>query len=228
MIFFLPETARKIVDNGSVCPSRLLQLPLDTSILAPWKREPGESETTILRRSRGRLPNPLKTLTILARKDNLVIISACGLLYVVYTCVNTSLAIIFVDVYGLNQWQAGLIYLPFGIGGIVSTTFSGPLINKAYERERSQQGLASDHVRGDDLDVFSIERARIKVIWIPLLITCASVLSFGWLLHYKQVRKSIQCLYVHTDDLKHISAPLIMQFVAGLCMQLDFSVIRSP
>jgi hypothetical protein len=199
MIFLLPETARNIVDNGSICPPRLLQLPLPGSTLVPWRRAADESAESDSGRNqrRSRLPNPFRSLTILGRKDNLVIICACGLLYVVYTCVNTSLAIIFVNIYDLSQWQAGLIYLPFGFGGIVSTTFSGPLINKAYERARTRRGLSCNHIGGDDdLGLFPIEKARINVIWIPMLVTSVSVLAFGWLLHYQEVALSPNYNYV--------------------------------
>lgn len=125
------------------------------------------------------------------RKDNLVIITACGLLYVVYTCVNASLSILFRNIYGLNQWQEGLIYLPFGAGGIVSTFFSGPLLNNAYRKARTKRGLSTERTAGDDLDGFPIEQARIQVIWIPLLVTSSSILAFGWVLHYRKVRQTL-------------------------------------
>lgn len=130
------------------------------------------------------LPNPLRSLTILIRKDNAIIIFACGLLYVVYTCINTSLSVLFIDIYQLNQWQAGLIYLPFGIGGTVSTFFTGPLLNNAYRKARTERDLPTDKAFGDDLDDFCIEKARLGVIWVPMLVTIGSVVAFGWVLHY--------------------------------------------
>ncbi|KAH7309171.1 multidrug resistance protein [Stachybotrys elegans] len=206
VIFLLPETARKIVDNGSIAPPQFLRLPIK-GIFSHWDgtgpHEKGQRKCQV--------PNPLKSLTILLRKDNTVIIMAAGLLYVVYTCVNAALSILFVDIYGLNQWQAGLIYLPFGLGGVVSTFFSGPLINGAYRRSRMKRGLTTDKVFGEDLDEFSIERARLSAIWAPMILTCISIPAFGWTVHYEQ----------------HISIPLIIQFVAGLCMQLDFSIFNT-
>ncbi|KAL8993621.1 MAG: hypothetical protein Q9169_006209 [Polycauliona sp. 2 TL-2023] len=156
---------------------------------------------------RWRMPNPLKSLTILIRPDNAIIITAAGLLYVIYTCINTSLSVLFINIYHLNQWQAGLIYLPFGIGGTISTFYSGQLLDKAYADFRAKEGLSTDKIVGDDLDGFAVEKARLSVIWIPLLVTACSVVAFGWVLHYH----------------KHIAIPLILQFIAGMCMQLDFS-----
>ncbi len=134
-----------------------------------------------------RMPNPLKSLTIITRRDNAIIIVACGILYTIYVCITMSLSVLFIDIYKLNQWQAGLIYLPFGIGGTVSTFFSGPLLDKAYRNARTKQGLSTDKDVGDDLDNFSVEKARLSVIWTPMLVTTFSVVAFGWVLHYHQV-----------------------------------------
>ncbi|KAH8881378.1 chloramphenicol resistance protein [Thozetella sp. PMI_491] len=201
IILFLPETSRNLVGNGSIRPPSHLQLPVPR-IMSHW----GKSSTHPPR-ARG-VPNPLRSLTILARKDNAIIIFSCGLIYVVYTCINASLSLLFIDIYSLNQWQAGLVYLPFGLGGAVSTFISAPLLDNAYRKARAEQGLSTDKVKGDDLDSFSVEKARLRVIWAPMAATSASVVGFGWVLHY------------HV----HMAVPLFFQFIAGFCMQLDFSV----
>ena len=144
-------------------------------------------DSDVAARHKWRMPNPLKSLTILTRKDNSTIILACGILYVIYTCINTSLSVLFIEIYNLNQWQAGLIYLPFGMGGTISTFFSGPLLDKAYRNARTARGLSTDRAVGDDLDSFPIEKARLGIIWIPMLMTVCSVVAFGWVLHYHQV-----------------------------------------
>lgn len=134
-----------------------------------------------------RTPNPLKSLTILLRKDNAIIILACGFLYVVYTCIAASLSVLFIDIYKLNQWQAGLIYLPFGLGGTASSSVSGNMLNKAYRNTRTKQGVSTDKATGDEVDNYAIEKARLSIIWTPMLVTTCSVVAFGWVLHYRQV-----------------------------------------
>jgi MFS family permease len=180
IILFLPETSRNLVGNGSIKTPKHLRLPIP-GIMTHW------SANDTYQGHNWRVPNPLKSLTILVRKDNAVVIFACGLLYVVYTCINASLSLLFIDIYNLNQWQAGLVYLPFGIGGVVSTFISGPLLDKAYQRERSERGLSTDKAKGDDLDTFPIEKARLRVVWVPMAVTTASVVGFGWVLHYHVV-----------------------------------------
>ncbi|KAK8030918.1 hypothetical protein PG990_000652 [Apiospora arundinis] len=204
VVFLLPETSRRIVGNGSIQPPKHLRLPLPT-LMRHWKQEDLSPDT------RWELPNPFKSLRILIRKDNAIIILACGILYVIYTCVNASLSVLFIDIYGLNQWQTGLIYLPFGLGGTVSTFFSGPLLDNAYRKARTRRGLPTNKVSGDDLDNFPIEKARLGVIWVPMALTTASVVAFGWVLQLR----------------KNIAIPLFLQFIAGLSMQLDFSIYNT-
>ena len=185
MVFFLPETSRNLVGNGTVQPPKYLQLPFP-QVMRHWK------DSSMAARHR-RVPNPLNSLIILARKDNTVVILACGFLYVIFTCINASLSTLFVSIYSLNQWEAGLIYLPFGLGGVASSFFSGRLMDEAYRHSKVAQGLSVDRAVGDDLDSFSVEKARLCVIWIPMLITTGSVVSFGWVLHYRQVSSSKAC-----------------------------------
>ena len=180
MILFLPETSRSIVDDGSIQPPKYLQLPFPT-IMCHWKH------SDVMPTHKWRAPNPLKSMVVIARKDNAVVILACGFLYVNYTCVNASLSTLFVGIYKLNQWEAGLIYLPFGLGGVASTFISGRLLDKAYCKSRIERGLSTDKAVGDDLDDFFIEKARLRVIWIPMLVTTCSIVAFGWVLHYHQV-----------------------------------------
>ena len=180
MVMFLPETSRNVVGNGSIKPPKYLRLPISNT-MCRWKgSEQGDEH-------KWRVPNPLKSLKILTRLDNAVIITACGILYVIYTCINASLSVLFINIYNLNQWQTGLIYLPFGLGGVTSTFFSGQLLDKAYRRARTTRGLSTDKVRGDDLDSFPIEKARLGIIWIPILLTTCSVVAFGWVLDTRLV-----------------------------------------
>nr|OQO27410.1 hypothetical protein B0A51_05046 [Rachicladosporium sp. CCFEE 5018] len=178
MVFVLPETARNVVGNGSTKPPKLSQLPINLSAFRHWNGTDcnGDGSPEAEKKSLWRVLNPLQSLTILIRRDNLVIVSACSLLYVVYTCVNTSLSVLFVEIYNLNQWQAGLVYLPFGIGGLASSLFSGRMINKAYRKTRIDLETSIEGAASAELNDFPVERARLRVIWIPLLITIYNTL----------------------------------------------------
>ena len=175
MAISLPETARNLVGNGSVPPLVAVRLPY-SRFMNHWKKGVHSGRPKL------RVPNPLKSLTLLFRKDNFALICAGAILYTVYCCIHTSLSTQFIDIYGLNQWQAGLIYLPFGLGSALSTLFSGRLLDKTYERTALSHGRSSDRIRGDDLDTFPIEVARLKCVWIPAVGAIISVTGFGWTL----------------------------------------------
>lgn len=199
MIFLLPETSRNIVGNGSIQPPRYLKLPVP-GLMCERKQDEYPHQDPLPRR----VPNPLKSLAILTRKDNFIIILACGLLYVVYTCINASLSTLFIEIYGLREWEAGLIYLPFGLGGTVSTFFSGPLIDTAYRKARMARGLPTSKAVGDDLDAFPVEKARLCVVWIPMSVTICSVIAFGWVLDYRQVSRSLKPIRTQVHIPKHV------------------------
>lgn len=185
MALLLPETCRNIVGNGSIPAPSYLQIPIPTIMRHTGNAE-AHSPTTITT-NKWRIPNPFKSILILLRRDNTVVISACAVLYVVYPCINVSLATLFVPIYHLNQWEAGLIYLSFGVGGVVSAFISGRMLDRAWRDARIARRLSIDKAIGDDLDVFPVERARLSVIWLPMGLTTVLVVGFGWVLHFRKV-----------------------------------------
>lgn len=48
-------------------------------------------------------------------------------------------------------------------------------------------GLPTDRIKGDDLDSFPIEKARLNVMWIPMLVITLCTVVYGWVMQYKQV-----------------------------------------
>lgn len=159
---------------------RYLQLPM-RGFMSHWEKT-DQAPRPLLR-----IPNPIKSLKILIRKDNIIITLACGLMYSVYTCICASLSVLFIEIYRLNQLQTGLIYIPFGFGGTVSSFFCGPLLNRAYRHIRIKQGLSTDQSVADNLDHFPVEKARLMVIWVPLSMTIMCLVAFGWTLHFHLV-----------------------------------------
>ncbi|KAL4404465.1 hypothetical protein CABS03_14260 [Colletotrichum abscissum] len=206
VIFLLPETCRQVVGSGLTPPPRYSRLPYQ-GFMHHWKGTNDQQS----RQSKTRTPNPLKSITILFRRDNTVVIFAAGLLYLVYTCVCTSLSVLFIEVYSLNQWQTSLIYLPFGVGSIVSTLISGPMLDTFYRNARTRQGLPTDKIAGDDLGNFPIEKARLSVMWTPLAITILALVAYGWVVHYR----------------RHIALPLVLQFILGMSLQFVFSIYNT-
>lgn len=99
----------------------------------------------------------------------------------IYSCIHTSLATTFIHSYKFDQLQAGLIYLPFGIGAIISTAVSAKWIDHDYRVVAKAYGLPINKVAGDDLLHFPIEEARMRSVFIPTFLALFAVLAYGWL-----------------------------------------------
>lgn len=118
IIFFLPETARSVVGNGSIIPRRTV----NKSLFQPWTIGSNEHPAIFSpAEARFRFPNPIKCLTIVFEKDTALVLITNAVFYVNYSCMQASLSPLVMDLYGLNALQAGLTYLPYGIAcGITS------------------------------------------------------------------------------------------------------------
>ena len=226
MVLTLPETARNLVVDGSVPPPKLSKLPLPRLYHHPQCRPETETQPS---RDRIHIPNPMKSLLILTRKDNLCLVVAGGITYTIYCCLNASLSSLFIRTYKLNQLQAGLIYLPFGIGCMLSTLMSGKIIDRDYRIVAKRYGFAVEKRKGDDLARFPIEEARTRSSFLPLGVAIVAIVGFGWVLQAQNVSRSekITGTELLLMTIKHIAIPLTLQFMAGLSMQLCFNVSGS-
>lgn len=187
MIASLPETARNLVADGSL-PPRFSMIPF------PWMVNYDRSAEAGTRRSSEGLhiPNPMKSLRILARKDNLCLVAGGGIAYMLYCCINASLSSLFIRIYALNQLQAGLIYLPFGLGCVLSTLTSGKLIDRDYRIVAEKYGLPVEKSKGDNLAHFPIEEARTRGAFLPLGAATVATIGFGWVLQARTVSVASQ------------------------------------
>lgn len=199
MMLALPETHRAYIGNGGTQPPRLYR-PFVPHIMIPWKGERGLKAPPLSRKP-PKVPNPIKSLRILSRKDVAVSIMPGSFLYTVYCCIHASLATTFMDIYNLNKWQAGLIYLPFGLGAIVSTLVSSKWIDHDYRVVAKAHGLPINKVSGDDLLHFPIEEARIRSALLPTFFSFVSVLAYGWLVAKHTVRNATCTLVPIVDSI---------------------------
>lgn len=129
VVLWLPETQRKVVGNGSL-PARGIHRSLFDVFTkgrrtAISKQEDDKERTR--KRARFHFPNPFKCIPMLFKKGNLTVIMIGSITYTVKMTLQTSLAAQCIDIYQLNYLQAGLIYLPSGIGGALAAYSTGRL-----------------------------------------------------------------------------------------------------
>jgi MFS family permease len=185
-LLFFPETCRKIVGDGSIPPP-----PLNHNIFTALRerrlKRNGESEFFA---ERDRLaqdrhlsfPNPLSTLKIIFDKTAGVALLGNGVLFCCYYSVTSSLPSQFRQNYNLDDFQISLIFLPFGVGSLISAFTTGRIIDWNFRRHAHRLGIPVEKGKQHDLSEFPIERARMEVAIPMVLLGAVGLLCYGWLI----------------------------------------------
>lgn len=219
----LPETARNVVGNGSMHATgvertwwSLVKTRLNDTRAKPnegdhsaeksrsTRNERDGTEVTDQpsRRDKFRMANPVACLKIIFWKDTALVLWQAASPYAVWYCVQASIPHIYKDIYGFNELEIGLSYLPGGFGTVLGGYANGKLMDFNYKATARQTGHTIDKVSGDDLDEFPIERARARGSWYLLAVYICALAGYGW------------SGVAHA----HASVPLILQFIlAALC-----------
>lgn len=212
---FFPETCRKVVGNGSIPPPRLSHsLP---SLLRERKLskqgqlgEAFQKRDEMAKNRKLRFPNPLSTLKIVFNKQAGLILISNAILMSCFYVISASLPSQFSMRYHLNDAQLGLLYLPVGIGSVISAVTTGTLIDRNYRRWARKLGKPVVRNRQDDLTDFPIETARLQVALPMLYLGAAGVIAYGWLVE------------ANTG----IAGPCVCMFLFGYAMVAGFNVMN--
>jgi MFS family permease len=222
-ILAVPETGRNVVGNGSIPPQGWNMSVIDyLRFRKESKAEDGLTRTDtaesrrraqaeLAKHRKLRFPNPLNTVHIIMEKDVGIVLVYNALIYTAFYDVIASIPQLFQEIYGFNNLQIGLCYIPFGVGCAVASWVNGKLLDRNYRRVARSIGFTIDRKHGDDLRDFPIERARIEIIWPMLLLGLACVLGYGWVL----------------EKNAHLAAPLVLQFFIGLCVNGAFNILST-
>lgn len=192
MLLFFPETCRHVVGDGSIPPPSWSRSLLNILSDRRKRREGINMEEEYTRRDelskkrRIRFPNPLTTLRLLFELPTSLILLANGVSYGAYYAVTSSMPAEFAAIYGLNNLQIGLTYIPIGLGTILSSFTNGWAVDWNFKRIAAKNGSMPRVKNGkQDLTMFPVERARLQIA-IPSSITAAiCIAAYGWLLHYE-------------------------------------------
>lgn len=221
-IIIFPETGRNVVGNGIVPPEGWNMSILDyaksrrashgdslSRTVSQQERRVWQADLASKRKLR--FPNPMKTLHIIMEKDVGLVLLYNSLIYTAMYDVTASFPSLLAEIYGFNDLQVGLSFIPFGVGCSVACVLFGRLLDINYRRVAKQAGIHIDIKRGDDMRHFPIEKARIQVFIIPLYISIASVLCWGWVL----------------EQNPPLAAPLVLSFVIGVTLTGSFNVMST-
>ncbi|KAI0396023.1 chloramphenicol resistance protein, partial [Xylariaceae sp. FL0594] len=230
-ILTVPETARKVVGNGSIPPQGWNMTLIDWLRFRhrhnnnkPLNRSSVEEEGAKGRRKIP-IPNPLNTLKVLRDKEMAMILIYNASLYTCFATVTATLGTQFQEIYGYDQLTLGLLYLPIGIATTVASVGGGFVADWNFRRIARQLGVKVDRKRGADMSNFPVEKARIQLISPLIPIGAASCIGYGWALHSQTHSQS------HSQSLSHThtpspALPLILSFLIGICVTWPFQILN--
>jgi len=133
ILLFLPETCRKIVGDGSF-PPPWTSANLTDSIRFKNRVKKGVEVDQVraaeLRKNHGLvIPNPIGTLVVLADFESALLLLTTGFGIACFYAISTGASKIFHDLYGFNDFYVSLMFLPIGVGSIVSMFTTGKLVD---------------------------------------------------------------------------------------------------
>ncbi|CAG8071320.1 unnamed protein product [Penicillium salamii] len=208
-LVFFPETARSIVGDGSLSPQEWNRPWI--GYLKSGKAGDGDIPQPDAVKRKLKFPNPFETLAIVFQKDTSLILFCNAILFAGFYDVSASIPSIYNDLYGLNDLQVGLCYIPFGLGATIASIGNGKFLDYNYRRIAKQLNFPLSKNRHTDLRDYPIEKARLQIAFPLLALGSLSVLAFGWFLNY-----SI-----------HLAAPTCILFIMGLTLTGAFNTIST-
>ncbi|CAK7212961.1 hypothetical protein SCUCBS95973_001637 [Sporothrix curviconia] len=223
---FVPESARKVVGDGSVRPPAL-NMSITTARhlrrlheadpeAADAHRRAQEQALAKQRKSAGGfhipVPNVVAAVRIMFEKDVGLLMFFMSL----FVMANYAMLVPLQDVirrhYSFNDLQVGLCYIPFAVGSVVGAVFVGRLLNWNYGRVARSIGVSPDRKRGDDMRHFPIERARLDLMWPWTLLAVTMIIAWGWIVGSPKT---------------NLAGPLIVLFFGGAGLSGPISILTT-
>ncbi|KAI1143392.1 major facilitator superfamily transporter [Hypoxylon sp. FL0543] len=211
--FFLPETCREIVGDGSIRPHPVYrtfwQLCKDAARRRRERRKGQQSSGASLSHTASRAStrrsihlgkfNVWKSLIILAEKEMLILLGFGSIMFTGFYCVATVMPTQLAENYGYDEVKIGLMYLPMVGGSIIAAFVNGKLMNWNYRRHCRLRGVPYERSKQQDLAEFPIERARLEIGAPMLALSIAVIFGWGWAFQYRA----------------HIAVPCVLLFLLG-------------
>lgn len=208
-LLFFPETCRAIVGNGSIAPPLLNRCLTDVIRNRKRAQLSHEHQVEKPQKTKIKIPNPIKIMYDIADFETILILLPAGFSSAVLQAVMTDASSEFTSKYGYNEIEVALLFIPLGVGGIVSILTTGKLVDKAYRRHAANMGIELEQNRIQDLSNFPIERARLMVS-IPIFVLIgAFTIAYGWIMSSKV----------------SIAGPVIVLFILGYGMIAVYQVL---
>ncbi|KAG7286787.1 hypothetical protein NEMBOFW57_009103 [Staphylotrichum longicolle] len=208
--FTLPETGRRVVGNGDEVVVAVFWKTWWAVGRGVFRREEAQSadvekpralvlDTPLRPPRRGRsLRDAVVSLRIILHKDAFAVLWMVASSYSVYYTFQVAIPVIFDEVYGYNELEIGLVFLPGLAGMTIGGVVAGKLVDRNYAVVARKHGVEPENNKKHDLLEFPIERARYRHCLVFVLVELLLVIGYGWAVRFRV----------------HPSVPIILQFFA--------------
>ena len=139
-----------------------------------------EPNSTLRQRRKGF--NPFASIQLLADKETATLVLSTGLLFAAFYDIMATIPSLFARIYGFNDSQIGLCYLPVGVGCCAAALSSGQLVDRNFHRWARKLNVPVQKGKQNDLRGFPVEKARLQIAIPCLYVSCAIMLLYGWVL----------------------------------------------
>lgn len=179
LFFFLPETLRTLVGNGSgyanPTPWQYVQRQIAKRRGEPLPpaADPGRFK---------RMPNLLASFIYLTHPDIFFLLMFNAFQYAMFYCVLTSTPDLFTSMYGLSEMQIGVCYLALSFGCVLGSVGNGRVLDYSFSRVVRKTGIQAK--RGRLPPEFPIFKARLRIVWVPSVLMICAMIAYGWALNY--------------------------------------------
>ena len=190
LILFFPETCHKVVGNGSIPPLYIIHKSFPSFLRHKHRPRQDaeinkEAQEKLAQSQSIKFTKPFNALVVLSNKEAALLMPFVGIVFGVHYLVLATIPHLYGDMYGLNEIHLGLVYIPYGLGSIVSAFTTGKLANWNYRRHASRLGFPIALEKQLDLTGFPIEQARLEIA-LPILYFSSLILAaYGWALGFQ-------------------------------------------
>jgi hypothetical protein len=119
LAFFLPETARNVVGNGSIPEKRWNQPLWKTFHRQQRLKIEQSSHSTGVAQHKLNWKTPLASIFVLFHPDTCLIILVGAGYYSLWYCIQASIPHIYGSIYGFNEIQIGIAYIPGAVAVVL-------------------------------------------------------------------------------------------------------------
>ncbi|KAI5962445.1 QDR1 [Candida pseudojiufengensis] len=181
--FFLAETSRQIVGNGTVMPKNIMNRAV--LIYMPFfKKKMSNDIATIEPKKKFDILGPFK---IFIKKEVFLVLVPSGLHFAAWSAVLTSLSTeLESSKYNYGVMHVGLIYLPQGIATLVASMGVGKLMNIYYAYRKRLFDEKMKNVPKDQRPAFNIVATRLTLTIVPAALMIIGLIIFGWCIQYER------------------------------------------